>query len=63
MTNEEAAAIREMPREGYTALGFGAPCDLTKQLSALGLIEIEVLSIEGKDYWHASLTSRGKNAK
>jgi len=63
MTNEEATAIREMPREGFAALSYGAPMDLTKQLVALGLIEIEFLTIDGKDYWRASLTARGKNAK
>jgi hypothetical protein len=63
MNNEEAAAMREMPREGFTALGFGAPMPLTKQLVALGYIEIEFLSLEGRDYWRASLTARGKNVK
>jgi hypothetical protein len=63
MTNEQTAIIAQMPESEWTPLGFGPPMDTTRELEAMGLIEIDAREENNSVYWRARLTQRGQRAR
>lgn len=59
MTREEQDVMELLPLNGPTSPGFGPPSEMTKQLMAMGYIDIETMD---DGMWRARITPRGKKA-
>lgn len=60
MTQEEIQALKTMPEDAWTALGYGPPGELTRNLANVGCVDLETLEENGHTYWKAKITSHGR---